>query len=248
MESMKATDKDRKEMWSELTLKKLPKIETLKIVNYLETPSMMHSLIKNGNTFHVTHDKPNYLVPNLLGAIKTATRLKNKMEEDNNKINRLRMVQSTSQCKKPPSFITKIRMSCLVVDLLEWNEMESKQEPFDTFLSVLDQAPIESLENKFRHVDLVIDRIKYLGLGPKFRVSKSKLEGKIEKSIYDLTKGGNDCKSLKNLLAVKAIKSQPRLREFVKEEIRERESQGPRPYPLYRTRPIRERKCKKMHI
>ena len=139
----------------------------------------------------------------------------------------------------------KLQMSCLVMDLVVWNEMEIEEEPFKTFLSCLDQAPSGSPTNKFRHTELVIKKIKGIVIESEYGVSKSDLENKIAKKIFDVTKGGNDIKAVRTLLASKDLNDRPRVREFVKKKIHDLESQEPKLYPMIGSRQTKELDCEK---
>ena len=130
-------------------------------------------------------------------------------------------------------------MTCLIVDLVAWNELEVEEEPFKAFLSILEQAPAESPGNKLRHTGLAIRQIKKLTMVSKYNVSKLDLESKITKRINEFTKSGSDLKALRSLLALKDLKVRPGAMELVKKIIREQEKQQPKTFPVKELR----RKC-----
>ena len=123
--------------------------------------------------------------------------------------------------KKAPFFIAKVQMSYLTVDLFLWNQMATEMEPFETFLSTLEQAPLESPEKKLRHTDLVVDIIKEMVMGRKYLVSKLKFERKIGKSIDALAKHKMNREGLKILLRRTFIKNHPKIVEFLSNKIHE---------------------------
>ena len=86
------------------------------------------------------------------------------------------------------------RLSSLVLDLFIWEQME----PFDAFLSALDEAPPDSSACKLKEVDLVTDEIKWFAIGAKHRVSKSELETRIQENLQFLA-AHNNMKTVKRL-------------------------------------------------
>lgn len=92
-----------------------------------------------------------------------------------------------------PSLRQGLQMSGLILNLVLWNRLGADEAGFQSFISTLDEAPLESSACKFKNVDLVMNQVKGFVLGPGLKareVSKKKLEKLIQAGIDEVTKDG----------------------------------------------------------